>query len=137
MNLDGRELTELRDRMRNDKFLPIRGRRIPVITDNTLPEKNSTTNAELAAGQFASDIFLLPFRGMNGSLPLLWWEFFNTNNGQVERMVQESRFVPAWSTDGGIFRWYQRFLNGCYEWDFFCKPRIILRTPSSLVVYKC
>lgn len=126
--LNGTEMTDMREQMRQGQFLPVRGQRIPVLIDNSIPEKNSTTNAELAAGQFAADIYCVPMTVMGGR-PVLYWEFFNQANGQANQLVNfmQDPFV-RW-TDGGIFEWRYRQRNGCYEADFTMRPRIILRTP--------
>jgi len=52
------------DEMYTQRWLQIDGVRIPVIIDDSIPyDKNGDAGVDLDPGQFASDIYLLPFYG--------------------------------------------------------------------------
>jgi len=125
--LSGVETTELRDRMRNGRFLIIRGQQIPVFLDNAIAESNNINDANLNAGQYASDIYFIPLTVLGG-LPVTWWEFFNQGNLNAQA-VQNISGGQTWTTDNGMFRWFFNTKNGCFEWWFRVEPRLILRTP--------
>lgn len=122
------ETTNFRDEMRNGQFLPIRGQRYPVLLDHAITEDNNITKAELGLGQYASSIYFIPMMVMNG-IPVTYWEYFNQANGQARELERLGRASHTWTTDSGMFRWFSRERNGCFEWDFITKPRIIMRTP--------
>ncbi len=127
--VDASDATNLRSDMLNNLWLPVRGRRRRVILDDGIPEKDVTTNGQLLAGQYASDIYVLPFTVMGG-IPVLWMEAFNYNNGNVRailEMVQNKEAV--WVSDGGRFLFYTKRTETCIEVCYRVEPRIILRTP--------
>lgn len=127
--LNASELTDMRDRMREQRMLPVRGKMVPVILDDTIPEDNSTTSASLSEGQFASDVYMLPLTVRSGNFPVLYWEFFKLNNGQANNLKNQMRDNTTYFTDNGRFQWFANFRNGCYRLNFVSRPRIILRAP--------
>lgn len=125
--LAANEATDWRDDMRNNLFLPIRGQRVRVVLDSTIPEDNVTTSGSLLAGQYASDIYMLPDTVMGG-IPAHFFEFFNLANGQateIERMLGGQ----TWTTDAGMFRWFFNHRNGCFQFSLTTEPRQILLMP--------
>lgn len=125
----GAEVAELRDNMRNQLFLPIRGIRVEVGLDDGIPERNSTTNAQLAPGQFASDIYIIPLTVLGG-VPVTYLEPFNQANTITETVIREGRILNTFTSDGGQYRWYTRQTDNCVSWSFVSQFRILVRTPQ-------
>jgi hypothetical protein len=125
----GPELMQMREEMRSGLFLPIRNARVEVGLDDGIPERNSTTNAQLLPGQFASDIYFVPLTVMGG-IPVTYIQPFNQANAITESVVREGRILNTFTTDGGQYRWYTRQTGGCVSWDFVSQFRIVVRTPN-------
>lgn len=128
--LTGVETTNMRDDMRNNYFLPIRGKRYRVVLDTGMSELNVRTQAGLSAGQYASSIFILPITVMGG-IRSLYWKFYNHANNAAEAYVRAFNLNAfTFTTDGGLFRWYINFKNGCLDWTIDVSPSLRLRTPQ-------
>lgn len=129
LNFNVNEASAARDDYRRGQFLPLRGERIPVIRDTGIIEYNVTTRAGLAAGQYCSDIYFVPFTVLGG-IPVLYWEYFDQDNAQMRAAEQLGNFSATWTTDSGRFRWYKNERNGCIDLRFEIEFRPILRTPQ-------
>lgn len=119
------EQTNMRDRMRNDRMLPVEGKMIEVIVDDTIAE---TVAAGGAVGTYQSDIYFLPLT-VNGQ-PALFWEYFDMNS---EAVAAANAMAP-----GGFFSVLDngRFLfvrlaptHTCVQVEVIERPRLILLTP--------
>lgn len=127
--VDASDATNLRNDMLTNSWLPIRGRRRRVILDDGIPELNVTTAPQLLAGQYASDIYVIPFTVMGG-IPVTWWESFNYDNANLRavlEMVQNKEAV--WTSDGGRFLFFTQRTSTCINICYRLEPRIIMRTP--------
>lgn len=127
--VDASDATNLRGDMLTNQWLPIRGRRRRVILDDGIPELNVTTAAQLSAGQYASDIYVIPFTVMGG-IPVTWFEAFNYDNANLRavlEMVQNKEAV--WTSDGGRFLFFTQRTSTCINVCYRLEPRIIMRTP--------
>jgi len=120
-----------RDAMRNNFTLPLNGKMYRVILDDGITESDSTNNANLAAGEFASDIYFVPLTVMGG-MPATFFEFYQHANAQaagiLERITGE---VYTFVTDGGAFRWYIDFSKGCVELTFDFSPWLKCKFPMT------
>ena len=125
----GTDVMALRESMRSELYLPIRGARVEVGLDDGIPERNSTTNAQLLPGQFASDIYFVPLTVL-GAIPVTYLEPFNQANAITEAVVRDGRILNTFTTDGGMYRWYTLQTRGCVEWDFVSQWRVVVRTPN-------
>lgn len=125
----GAEVAALRDEMRAGLFLPIRGIRVEVGLDDGIPERNNTTNSQLAAGTFASDIYFVPLTVLGG-IPVTYFEPFRQDNAITEAVIREGRILNTFTSDGGMFRWYSLQTRGCVSWDFVTQFRLVMRTPQ-------
>ncbi len=123
INMSGNEVMEARNALRNGSYLPMRGRLIPVVQDDTIPEKDSTTNAQLAAGQYASDIYLIPMSVLGG-FPTTFVEPYDQANQIVDRIVAQSGATHTWTSDSGQVRWYLRANGPCLQYDYTTEFRI-------------
>lgn len=125
----GAEVMQLREDMRAQLFLPIRGVRVEVGLDDGIPERNNTTNSQLAAGTFASDIYFVPLTVLGG-IPVTYFEPFRQDNAITEAVIREGRVLNTFTSDGGMFRWYTLQTRGCVQWDFVTQFRLVMRTPQ-------
>jgi hypothetical protein len=114
--------------MRESHLIPVNGRFLMVVEDDTIQEDNVTTNAALAAGQYASDIYGIPLTVLGG-YPVTFWEYFNHANAQ-ELAVQQIVNGLTFTTDGGMFRWFVDFARGCLKLNAKFTPRLRMRTPQ-------
>lgn len=118
-----------RDRFRNSMMLPLNGKMYPVVLDDGIPEKNSTTNAQLAAGQFASDVYFVPLTVMGG-MPATFFEYFNHDNQQAQGILQSvAPNTFTFTSDGGSFRWHINYQNGCLGMNFQFAPWLKCKFP--------
>jgi hypothetical protein len=123
VHIDTMEQVRMRNEMRSGKFLWIDGERVPVITDNFLPETDLGNNVH------SSDIYLLPLT-IRGGQPVLYWEHFDYSRGTMQA-VRDGRLSNDFWTDRGLYMWHKKPpQNWCTQWQAKIEPRLILRTPQ-------
>lgn len=125
----GDETVRMRDEMRNGKYLFWRGQKVEVGLDLGIPEFTVTTASQLSAGQYASDIFVIPLTVLGG-IPVTYLTPFRMDNPMTERIINAGRVLHTWTSDGGVFRWYTKQTNNCVSWEFVTMPRLSVRTPQ-------
>lgn len=127
--IDGMAQRQMAEDIRNGQYLIIDGVKIPVIIDDFIPEDSNTTNANVASGCFASDIYYLPLT-VRGGIQALYLEYFNFNspNGVMQAVAEGNLGNFFWS-DGGRFLWTFRQTGWCVEWWAKIEPRLRLLTP--------
>lgn len=128
LNFDNTAITAARNAMRNSRTLPINGKDVSVILDSSIPEKNVKTASQLKAGQYASDIYFIPWT-VRGNIPVTFFKYFNHNNGQeaaIAKFAGESTFT----SDNGVFRWYVQFKNGCLKLVYEFSPKLVCLAPQ-------
>jgi hypothetical protein len=128
-NTDSRDLYDMRNDMRNGRYLPIDGVNVPVILDDGIPEDTSTTNSNVPEASYSSDIYLLPLT-VRGSFPVLFYEYFDYNSGAAQAISQANLGGVSYVSDGGRFLWYHQFTNGCFSMAATLEPRLRLLTPQ-------
>ena len=116
----------LRDEMRNGMFLDVNGNRYPVVVDDGIFEHDSTNNANLAAGQYASSIYMVPLT-ITGGFPVTYREHvdYRAASADIALLNGKERF---WSDDG-LFMWVVEQNRFCYQLAMKTEQRIVLRTP--------
>lgn len=124
--------TNMRDAMRNGKFLTVNGRRIPVVLCDGMTEEHGDPglpnfNAALANGEYASSIFYLPMT-VRGGMKVLYWEHMDYTKAAQDIALSKSG-NDFW-TDGGRWFWTAERKRWCYKMAAKIEPRIILRTPQ-------
>jgi|GEM_PF-1785617 hypothetical protein len=124
VNVNASDMNELRDQMRADSVLPLRGQMVRVIQDDTIPELDSTNDAHLAAGQYASDIYYI-CRSVVGGIPTSYIDPFDMGNRLMEQVVSAGRQLNTFVSDGGLFRWYTYEQGPCLQWSYKAKWRIM------------
>jgi hypothetical protein len=128
-NVDATEMIKLRDQMRSGMFLLIDGNQVPVVTDDGITEESDADNANIEAGQFASDIYFIPLT-VAGGYASTYMEYLDYTQGAIQA-VQDGRLGAWFWTDGGRYLWHSKPpLNWCVQWISKIEPRVILRTPQ-------
>lgn len=130
VNIDARTELAFRDQMKNEMFLPLRGQRVPVKWDEGIAEDDVTTNGNLIAGQYACDIYFVPTTVLGGAVPVTYWKGFDHTNRNAQTIINQMGITSTFTTDGGLFRWYVNFKNGCVDMTVDWSPRLIMRTPQ-------
>jgi hypothetical protein len=126
--LDGRENTMDRDNMRRGMYIDINGRRYDVIIDDGIFEHNSTNNAGLIPGEFASSIYMVPLT-ITGGFPVTYREFVDYRQAAPDVSLLRGLERFFW-TDGGVYSWAFEDIKWCYKLSLKTEQRVILRTPQ-------
>lgn len=125
--INASEVTARRDEMMEGQFLFINGRRHPVILDDGIYEYNSTNDANLAAGEFASNIYMVPMTYL-GNRPATFLQYKDYR--AAGRDLSLARLTDEIWTDNGRFMWTTERNKWCYTLSGKIEPRIILKTPQ-------
>jgi len=126
---DGVRMNDMRDEMRRGRTLEVNGRPHPVILDTGIFENNSTNNANLLAGEFASDIYLLPMSYLGGR-PGVYLQHKDYRLIGPEVRAANGNVADNQWTDDGRFRWTTEQQKFCYTISGSVEPRIILKVPQ-------
>jgi len=116
------DLLSLRNQMRGTQILPLNGRNYLVVLDDTMPQQTFNDNNDIPQGSYASDIVFVPATVM-GSMPVTYFTYFNHANGNSTTIEQMATNL-TWTTDGGLFRWYSDFKQGCLKVNFKSNPQL-------------
>lgn len=127
--VDARQEIALRDDMRQNTYLLIDGIRVPVVFDDGIAEMNDATSANLGAGEFSSDIYLIPMTVLGG-VPVTYLEYFDHTNPQLQETLNAMRQQQPFVTNAGAWIWNMRQTNLCLAWQGKVEPRLVLRTPQ-------
>lgn len=126
VNFSGTELMNMQMDMRSNLYLPIRGKKIPVVLDDSIPETDVTNNAALSAGQFASDIRFVNTSVMGG-IETTYIQAFNQANAMADAITTAGRLGAfTYTSDGGLYRWYVRANGPCFQWDYKMRFRLMV-----------
>jgi len=123
--------TRMRDEMRDGMFLWVNGKKMTVITDDGIFEHNSTNNANLNAGQFASTIYQVPLTIL-GRFPVTYRQYLNYRSPVATANIAATGrpdLMHFW-TDNGVFSWALEHEYWCYVLGLNTEQRVILRTPQ-------
>jgi len=124
----GDEMVAQRDAMRNGMYIDINGRRYRVITDTGIFEHNSTNNANLIPGEYASSIYMVPL-SITGGLPVTYRQYIDYRRAQPDVSLLRGLESFFW-TDNGVFTWAVEQIKWCYKMALKTEQRVILRTPQ-------
>jgi hypothetical protein len=127
--INGRENIEERDRMRQMGTLVVNGRTYPVIEDTGIFESNNINNANLAAGEFASSIYMLPLT-VTGNFPVTFRQHIDYRNSLLLANTRLLRGNQNFWTDAGIFSWAFEDVKWCWTLTAKTEQRVVLRTPQ-------
>lgn len=118
--------SRLRWEIYRNKRLPINGKEYRVITDSGIFEHNSTNNANVPAGCFASTIFFVPLT-MNG-MPTCYMEYVDYTKSGLDTNFLKGK-ESFWWSDNGKFFWALEQTKWCFKLSVKIEPRVVLRTP--------
>ncbi len=128
--VDGRSVVQDRDEMRRNPHLLIDGIRIPVVFDDGITEQTDADSALIGAGEFASDIYLIPLTVLGGT-PVTFLEYFQHDNAQIQSVLNDGRLAgQVWTTNNGAWIWTAERSRLCVFWEGKLEPRLIMRTPQ-------
>lgn len=128
LNLDAARVDDAVRAMRQGMSLAINGREHDVVTDDGIFESNSTNDANVPAGSFASSIYMIPVTVRGGQLRSTRFEHKDYRQAAPEiNMAHLQDFV--WSDDGR-FLWTVERIKWCYTLSLKIEPRIILQVPQ-------
>lgn len=117
----------LRDEMRNGRFIDINGNRYPVIVDVGINEATNITNGNVGLGQYASSIYMVPLT-ITGNFPVTYREHVDYRAGAADLAYLRGQ-QTFWSDDG-VYSWAYEDNKWCYKLSVKSEQRIILRTPQ-------
>lgn len=121
--VDAQAALNMRDEMRNGKFLWIGGEKVPVITDNTI------SYTETSPGVFRSTIYIVPLTVMNG-IPALYQEYFDFSGpGAAQEFLSKVNLWGVEVLDGGKYLMTVERNGTCFKMQMLRRRRLILRTP--------
>jgi hypothetical protein len=123
--VDARAAYDDRNAMRANLLIPVNGRMIRVVLDDTIAETSLGNIAGVPT--YKSTIYGIPMTAMG--MPVTFWEYFNHDNEQA-RTIQTYAGGFRWTTDGGMFKWTADFSKGCLKLNATFTPRLRMRTPQ-------
>lgn len=126
-NIDATRVREMVNDMQRGMQIQINGRTYDVITDDGIFEHNSTNDANVAAGQFASTIYMLPLTYLGGRAAT-YLQHKDYRAGAAD--VSLSRTQDYYWSDAGRFQWTVERVKYCYTLSAQIEPRIVLKTPQ-------
>lgn len=129
VNVDAMAMVRERDRLRQQRVLPIEGEEIQVITDVGIDEETNGDNANINPGEMASDIYLIPLTVLGGT-PVSYMEYFQFSNPQLSEAQGWFHAPDTWVTNNGAWFWTNARTYGCIKAQGTIRPRLIFRTPQ-------
>lgn len=145
VNLDGNAMANMVVEMRQNEYLLIDGRQVPVVIDDCQPE-TFVNNATPGGGLWTSDIYLIPVRGAafsgdeySPSGQITFLDFFDYNAPGAAADVIQGLGVQSTaqvSRDGRYLIIKEPPTRGCYEIQIWTRPRLILRAPFLAVKFE-
>lgn len=128
-NVSSADAINFRDDMRQNQYLLIDGIRVPVVFDDGINEQVQGDNGNIAAGGFASDIYLIPLTVLGGT-PVTYMEYFDHGNASITTALTTGRLGgQVWTTNNGAWIWTAERSRLCVFWEGKVEPRLIMRTP--------
>ena len=125
--VDAAAQLQMRNEMRNGKYLLIDDIKYPVVFDDGIIEENNADNGAITPGCFASDIYLIPVTIRNGTMAATFVEYLDYSASNGAMTMADPR--DYW-TDGGRYMWHHKPPNSwCEQWLSKSELRIILLTP--------
>lgn len=127
--IDGRENISERDEMRRSMTLEVNGRRYPVVIDDGIFEQDSTNDANINPGDYASSIYFVPLT-VTGNFPVTYMQYLDYRNTVANDNVALLMGRQDFWTDSGVWSWAIEQVKWCYKLALKTEQRIVLRTPQ-------
>ena len=127
--INDRNNVEMRDAMREGRYIDINGSRYPVFLDTGIYEANNINNQNLLPGEYASSIYMVP-RTVNGGMNVTYLEYLDYRQSRMDisNLGGKERF---WITNNGLYSWAITDHYGwCYVLHLKSEPRVVLRAPQ-------
>jgi hypothetical protein len=125
-NVSMNDVYNERNAIRESMMIPVNGRMMRVVLDDTIAETNVGNVAGVPT--WKSTIYGIPLTVLGG-MPVTFWEYFNHANAQ-EQVIERRVGGLTWTTDGGQYRWFSDFSKGCLKLNAKFSPRLRMRTPQ-------
>lgn len=123
--IDAQDAIRFRDEMRQGHYLLMDGMRVEVVLDDAIPELDgNSSGGNMAAGCFASDIYMIPMSVVGGQA-VTFLEYFQYNNPSLQDALGN---MVLGRIEGAFLTW-PRQTNQCVAWQTKVEPRLVLRTP--------
>lgn len=121
-NIDAATQRRLQDDMFFNRYLPVDGKRIPIITEQGVPLENSGDG-------FSSSFYIVP-RTVMGNYPVWYFEGFDQGNAEATAMANLTGSNPNYMTSNKGF-WAIAAMQTlmCMQYALASQPRMILETP--------
>lgn len=123
---NGKDLTDMRDAMREGSYLLIDGKQVEVVQDDAIAETGN-----FAAGAFRSDIYFVPMTVLGGT-PVTYMEYYKYDqpNGSMDMARAFGADGFYFTSDDGRFMWHRKPpTNWCVQMQARTEPRLVVRTP--------
>jgi hypothetical protein len=130
VHIDGASLVRERNDIRAGMFTMLNGERVRVIEDHGITESNNANDANCAAGEYASDVYVLPLRYLSNRQALrIEFKDYRAINGEIA--ATQNLIGPFYRhTPDGRFLWNIVQDGRCFKIQAEIEPRLILRTPQ-------
>jgi hypothetical protein len=130
VHIDGASLVRERNDIRQGMFTMLNGERVRVIEDHGITESNNANDANCEAGEYASDVYIVPLRYL-GNRDAMRIDFKDYRNVNEEIVATQNLIGPFYRhTPDGRFLWNIVQDGRCFKIQAEIEPRIILKTPQ-------
>lgn len=120
LNVDAATQIEMRDAMRNGKYLWVNGIKFPV-------EPLSAIEQTAVGGGYSSPLYIIPITALGGRVTKL--EGFDLNNADINEFREFYAGLPISTMNNGLYMMGNRVTDACVEGWLASKMRLIMRTP--------
>ncbi len=127
--VDGREMVTDRDNMRRSLTIEINARTYKVILDDGINELTNTDNANIPAGEFASDIYFVPLTANGFAVTRLEYLDYRRIMPMLDSLGQGKNSLRFWTNDGR-YLWTVQDTRECFDVTGRTEQRIICQTPQ-------
>jgi hypothetical protein len=130
VDIDGASLVQERNAIRQGMMINLNGENVRVVVDDGIPESNNANDANCAAGEYASDVYLLPLTYMgNRQAMKIEYKDYRFFSGEIQATSDLIRAFYDYTPDGR-FAWNVVQDGRCFKIQAETEPRIILKTPQ-------
>ena len=124
----GDQMVAARRDMRQRRVIEINDKEYPVMVDDGIFEHNNINNANLAAGEFASSIYIVPLTVVGG-LPVTYMQYLDYREAAIELPFLRNK-EDFWWTDSGRYTWALDQNLWCYKIAGKIEARVVLQAPQ-------